>query len=97
MFEAALDVEKAGQVVEQLGVEGLAAGGDFVGELDVVVGGDGGEQVEALEDEADLGAAEFGALRVREAGEVLALDGEGTGGGLGEAAEDVEERRFTGA
>ena len=54
VVEAALNVEQAGEVVEEGGVEGFAVIGDGVGELDVVVGGDGGEQVEALEDEADL-------------------------------------------
>ena len=71
--------------------------GDVVGDLDVAHGGERGQQVEALEDEADLGAAHFGAFGIGEFGEVDAVDEDGAGGGAGEAAEDVEERGFAGA
>ena len=67
VVEAALDVEQVGEVVEEdwSVLEGLAEGGDVVGDLDVAHGGEGGQEVEALEDEADLGAAHLGALRRR--------------------------------
>ena len=68
-----------------------------MGDFDVAHGGEGGEKVEALEDEADLGAAHFGALGVGEFGEVGAVDEDRAGGGVGEAAEDVEEGGFSGA
>jgi hypothetical protein len=78
-------------------IKGLAGGGDVVGELDIGLRGDSGKQVEALEDETNLGATQAGALRVGEAGEVLALNDERAGCGGGEAAEDVEEGGFAGA
>src|SRR5258706_291247 len=68
-----------------------------VGDFDVAHGGEGGEEVEALEDEADLGAAHFGAFGVGEFGEVGAVDEDRAGGGVGEAAEDVEKGGFSGA
>ncbi len=95
VIEAAFDLQQASEFVEQGLVEGLAGGGDLVGELDVRLCGDRREQIEALEDEADLGPAQAGALRVREARKVFALDQQGAGGRGGKAAEDIEERRFT--
>ena len=53
---------------------GGSEGGDVVGNFDVAHGGERGEKVEALEDEADLGAAHSGALGVGEFGEVGAID-----------------------
>src|SRR5216683_8355498 len=88
-------------MVEERPVEfslcGGSEGGDVVGYFDVAHGGEGGEKVEALEDEADLGAAHFGAFGVGEFGEVGAVDQDRAGGGVGEAAEDVEEGGFSGA
>ena len=68
-----------------------------MGDFDVAHGGERGEKIEALEDEADLGAAHFCAFGVGEFGEVGAVDEDGAGGGVGEAAEDVEEGGFSGA
>jgi len=97
VVEAAGEAEEAGKAVEEGVIEGLSGLGDVVGDLDVAHGGEGGEEVEALEDEADAGAAEPGAIGVGEAGELDAADGDGAGGGGGEAAEDVEEGGFAGA
>ncbi len=69
--------------------------GDVVGDLDVAHGGERGKKIEALEDEADLGAAHFGALGVGEFGEVDAIDEDRAAGGVGEAAEDIEEGGFS--
>src|SRR5216683_2101093 len=88
-------------MVEERPVEfslcGGSEGGDVVGDFDVAHGGEGGEKVEALEDEADLGATHSGAFGVGEFGEVGSVDEDRTGGGVGEAAEDVEEGGFSGA
>ena len=101
MLEAAGYAEELGEVLEEglveLALGGVAEVGDVVGDLDVAHGGEGGKQVEALEDEADAGAAHFGALGVGELGEVGALDGDGAGGSGGEATEDVEEGGLAGA
>ena len=95
MVEAALDAEHFGEVVEERFVQfpfgGCAKGGDVVGDFDVAHGRERGQQIEALEDKADLGAAHFGALGVGEFGEVGAIDEDRAGGGVGETAQDVEE------
>ena len=72
----------------------IAEVGNLVGDLDVAHGAERGEQVEALKDEADLGAAHLGALGVGELREVYAVDADGAAGGLGEAAQDVERVDF---
>src|SRR5271168_5109561 len=101
MVEAALDAKHLGEVGEEWTVElsfgGGAEVGDVVGDLDVAHRGEGGEEVEALEDETDLGAAGAGALSVGEGGEVDAVDENRAGSGSGEPAEDVEESGFAGA
>ena len=71
--------------------------GDVADDLDVLLGGEGGEQVVLLEDEADGALAEIVALGVGHVGEVASIDGDAAGGGRGEAAEDVEEGRLAGA
>ena len=53
---------------------GCSEGGDVVGYFYVAHGGERGKKIEALEDEADLGAAHFSALAVGEFGEVSAAD-----------------------
>jgi hypothetical protein len=52
------------------------------------------EQVEELEDEADLVAPDPGQLIVRQPGERLAVDADLPGGRAIEPADEVEERRF---
>ena len=74
-----------------------AESGDVVGDFDVAHGGEGRQQIEALEDEAYLGAAHFGAFGVGEFGEVGTVDQHRATGGVGQAAEDVEEGRLAGA
>jgi len=68
-----------------------------VGDFDVAHGREGGEKVEALEDEADFGPAHTGALGVGEFGEVGSVDEDRAGGGSGKTAEDVEEGGLAGA
>src|SRR6185437_10497842 len=68
-----------------------------VGDLDVGAGGEGGEQVEFLEDEADAGAAHARAFSVTEGGEVGSANEDAAGGGAGESAEEVEEGGFAAA
>ncbi len=101
VIEATGDAEQIGEVVEQGAIEsGLGRGaevGDVVGDLDVAHGGEGGEQVETLEDEADFGATHLGTLGIGQPGEVDSIDEHRAGGGVGETAEDVKECGFTGA
>ena len=71
--------------------------GDVVGDLDVAHCGEGGQEIETLEDEAYLGAAGARSLCVGEGGEVDAVDKDGAGGSSSESAEDVEKCGFAGA
>ena len=60
-------------------------------DLDVAHCAEGGQQIEALEDEADFGTTHLSALAVGELGKVDAVDQDRAAGGVGETAEDVEE------
>ena len=55
------------------------------------------QQVEALEDEADLGVADDGALVAAELRDVGAVEDVRAGGRAVEAADDVHQRRLAGA
>ena len=101
VFEAALNAQHLCEVIEEGPVQGRFGGGakgrNVVCNLDVPHGGEGGQEVETLKDKANLGAAHAGALGVGEFGEVGAIDEDRAGGGVGEAAKDVEECGFAGA
>jgi hypothetical protein len=101
VVETSIDTEHLGEVLQKGAVEFLlvrsAEVGDVMGYFNVAHGGERGQQVEALEDEADLGAAGLGAFCVGEGGEVDAVDQHRAAGGAGETAKDVEEGGFAGA
>src|SRR5258708_18378307 len=101
MVETAVDAQHPGEVIEQRLVDLLllrgSQVGDVVRDLDVAHGGEGGQKVEALEDEADLGAAHPGAFAIGEFGEVYAVDEDGAAGGVGGAPGGGEEGRLAGA
>ena len=66
-------------------------------EADVLLGGQGGDQVEELEDEADVLAAkqrEFSAVEVRD---VVLAEGDRAARGRVDSAEQVEQRGLAGA
>ena len=67
------------------------------GELHVAQKRGLGEEVEGLEDEADLLVADGRDLEARELVDVVSLQAVGAGGGGVEAAEDVHEGRLAGA
>ena len=94
MIQTAADTEEIGEVREERTVEWNFAAGDLVRDFDVAHGGEGWKEVKALKDKAYFGFAQARAGAVREWGEIDAVDGDGAGGGLGEAAEDVEEGGF---
>ena len=66
-------------------------------QLDVLHGGSAGEEIEALEDEADLGVANHRALVAVEGRDVDAVEVVGAGGRAVEASQDVHQRRLAGA
>ena len=95
MLEAALDGQKLAEMVEVVDVERAFAAAHGPGDLDIAHGGEGGEQIELLEDKADAIFAEAGALSIVKSGEVDAIDDDAALGGLGKAAEQVKERGFS--
>lgn len=75
---------------------------DFEGQLDVVLDGPGGEQVEVLEDHADPAArpAQFPARpgsASGQGGEVVAVDAHGARGGAFQEVDAADERGLAGA
>ncbi len=79
--------------------DALGGGGAVVdeGELDVVEAGGAGEEVEGLEDEADLLVADAGELVVVELGDVVAVEPVFTLGRGVEAADEVHQGGLAGA
>src|SRR6185437_2387210 len=65
--------------------------GDIMGDLDIVHSRKRRQQVEALEDEADLGATHLRALAVVERGKVYSVDTYRAAARVGKAAQDVKE------
>ena len=65
-------------------------------EEDVLLRREHREQVEELEDEADVAPAELRQLRIAELGDVRPVDGDLALGGLVQAGEDVHERGLAG-
>ncbi len=76
-----LEPDRVDQPVEPLAV-GLAAG-DRERQHEVLLGGEHRQQVEELEDEAELVAAQLGQLAVVEVGDLLAVEDDGARGRLG--------------
>ena len=71
--------------------------GDRERQHDVLLGGEHREQVEELEDEAELVAAQLGQVAVVEAGELGAVDLDRAAGRPVEPGEDVHQRGLAGA
>ncbi len=72
-------------------------GVEVLGEHDVFEGGEVRDQVELLEDEADLVGAEAVELGRGHGGYVDVVDLEFAGGGAVEAADEIDEGAFAGA
>ena len=95
-------IEAAGEAdaVEEFAGAGAAAGiaaGEFHGEEHVFFGGEGGEEMVGLEDEADFAAAELGHGVFAEVRDVFAIEDDLTGGGRVESGEEAEEGAFAAA
>src|SRR3954447_7932931 len=90
MREAVTEADRLDQLLEPPWVR--FAAGELERQRDVLGRGEHREQVEELKDEADVVAPQFRQLRVVEAADVDAGDGDLTGGGRVEAGEDVHQR-----
>jgi len=72
-----------------LGIAGCA--GEFGGEEDVFFGGEGGNELVALEDEAEFAAAEESERVFGEADDFFSVEEDAAGGGVIEPGEEAEE------
>src|SRR5215203_1151383 len=90
-----LEADGADELVDPLLV-GIAAG-DRERQHQVLLGGEDRQQVEELEDEAELVAAQLGQLAVVEAGDVDSIEFDLARGRLVEPGEDVHQGRLAGA
>src|ERR1019366_8484989 len=75
----------------------VALAGNVAGDVDVALRGQGRQQVELLEDEANFRFAHSRARRVRQGCEVCAVDQHPPGVGVGQSAQDVEQRGLSAA
>jgi hypothetical protein len=66
------------------------------GEFDIFAGGEHGNEVIHLEDEADMAGSPFGEFAFGGASEVLSADDDGPGGRAVESGDEIEEGGFAG-
>src|SRR5579859_5161207 len=95
MCEAAFEAEHLCDNVEAMGIEAVAM--NILSDGDIALGGQRGEEIKALKDEADLAAAELGALGVAHFGQIVAVNKHSAFRSLCQPADDVEQRRLAAA
>jgi hypothetical protein len=90
---------EADAIEEFAGALGGLAGGaaEFGGEQDVFFGGEGGDELVALENEPELAAAQAGEAVFRQADDLFAVEEDAAGGGVIESGEEAEEGAFAAA
>src|SRR5271155_1012626 len=88
VLEAAAQAEKVRDDLEAVRIESISV--NVLGQSDVVVRVESGEQIKTLKDEADFVATQQSARRVAHGGEVVAIEQHAPGGGLREAANYVQ-------
>src|SRR4051812_2267057 len=93
MVEAASQADSVEEVAGALTAAWVTAG-ELHGEQDVLLRGEGGEELIGLEDEADLTAAEERHLVFAEVGDVFTVEDDLAGGRGIEAGEEAEEGAF---
>ena len=76
---------------------GAGEGGELEGELDVFLGAEDGDQVEGLEDKADVIVAPAGEVAFAHVGRLFVQDEQTAVGWLVHARDEVEKRAFAGA
>lgn len=92
MMKAVAQAEKFDGQLEAMGIKAVTV--NVLGERDIVIGVEGGEQVETLKDEADFVAAKKGTGRIGHGGQIVAVEQDASAGGLREAANDVQHGGF---
>jgi len=91
---AVLDAHAFEEVLDAFPALGMGNADQLEGEFDVFENGQGGEEVEELEDGADLGASESGETLGIELGELGGADANGSGVGAVDASEAIQEGGF---
>ncbi len=86
------EAEHLGDYVKAVRVEAVSM--DELRDGDIAFGCERGEQIEALKNETDFAAAEFGARGICQSGEVIAVDENFAARGLRQPADHVEKRGF---
>src|SRR5271163_4424532 len=94
-MQAAYQAEHLGGYVEAMRIESVAM--NILRDGDVAFGGERGQQIKTLEDEADFVAAELGTLGIAHGGKIVAVDENSSFGGFRQAADNVEQGRFAAA
>src|SRR5579859_2170339 len=97
MVEASGNTQHACDLLEEIAISMAILAGDLAGNFDVAACRERRQQIEFLEDKADLALAHVRALRVRHAGKVVAIDQDPPGVSLCKTAQDVKQRRFAAA
>jgi hypothetical protein len=95
MLEFLLDTEHLHYRLEAVWIEPITL--DVLGNRDVVTRGQGGQQIEALENEPDRVPPEARAVSVRHLAEIIATDQHLATRGAGQPTQDVEQRRLSAA
>ena len=88
VLQAAAQAEQIGDDLEAMRIESVSV--NVLGQSDVVVRVESGEQIKTLKDEADFVAAQQSARGIAHGREVVAIEKHASGGGLREAANHVQ-------
>jgi hypothetical protein len=95
MLKAATKAEESCNNFETVRIETVAV--DELSDGDISPGGQSGKKIKSLEDEPDLTAAQLGALGVAHGSQIVAIHKDAAFRGFGQAANYIEERRFSAA
>src|SRR6266852_717680 len=93
VVQAPLQAQHFGNHVEAVGIEAIAM--DELRDGDVALGGQSGQQIETLENEANFMPPQLGTRRVTELRQIVAVDEDMPAGGLRQSAYHVKKRRFS--
>src|SRR6185369_11281218 len=96
MVEPSGNAKHLRDMVEQFFIQAVLAG-NLARNFNVSLSGKSQQQVEFLEDKANLLLAHFRSLRVRKPGKIRAVNGHPAGGRMREPPENIEESRFAAA
>src|SRR5215472_13698510 len=97
MVEPAGDAEKLQGVIELGAVVVCGPPGYVKRGANVIARGDVGQEIEFLENETDVSAAQASAAAVTDFGEVLSRNKDLAGSGRRQSADDMKQGRLTGA